>query len=175
MADKILIIDDDATFSRTLCRALRRRGFQVDTAAGAEQALQQCRARGFDKIVLDLKIGEASGLQILPELKARQPAAAILILTGYASIPTAVEAIKRGATNYLCKPADTDMILAAFRETAEPAAVLNAERPSVKRLEWEHIQAVLQENGGNISATARQLKMHRRTLQRKLQKKPINQ
>lgn len=175
MADKILIIDDDRAFSRTLCRALQRRGFEVDTAAGAEQALQQCQASAYDKIVLDLKIGEASGLQILPELKTRQPTAAILILTGYASIPTAVEAIKRGAANYLCKPADTDMILAAFRETAEPAAGLNAERPSVKRLEWEHIQAALQENNGNISATARQLKMHRRTLQRKLQKKPISQ
>jgi two-component system response regulator RegA len=175
MNERVLIVDDDAAFCHTLRRALARRNLEVAIAGDCEQALECSRRSSFDKIILDLKIGAASGLQILPELKRNQPDAGILVLTGYSSIPTAVEAIKRGAINYLCKPADVEGILAAFENTYNAPTEPAAERPSVKRLEWEHIQTVLNENNGNISATARELKMHRRTLQRKLQKRPTKQ
>lgn len=175
MSEYILIIDDDEAFCRTLSRSLTRRGFRVQAVNNAQSAVEQSRQATFDRIVLDLKLGDASGLRLLPQLKQNQPDAALLVLTGYSSIPTAVEAIKRGAMNYLCKPADADNILAAFEGSEDTDADFAAERPSVKRLEWEHIQATLKENNGNISETARQLKMHRRTLQRKLQKRPTKE
>lgn len=126
-------------------------------------------------VVLDLKLEHESGLALIEPLKAKLPDAKIVILTGYSSISTAVNAIKLGAFNYLCKPAGTQDILAAFeQETPLTTAIDDGQLPSVKRLEWEHIQRVLADNGGNISATARSLGMHRRTLQRKLQKKPVS-
>jgi len=128
---------------------------------------------------LDLNLGRETSLKLIPLLKASHQNIRILMLTGYASITTAVEAIKLGADNYLAKPSDADEILAALLSenqtklsTTDDRSKL--ERMSVRRLEWEHIQKVLQENDGNISATARQLNMHRRTLQRKLQKHPVS-
>ena len=170
----ILIIDDNITLSQTLLRAFSRRGFSVSVANNRQQALALCQQQRFDKVILDLKLAESSGLQLIPELLALQADLSIVILTGYSSIATAVEAIKLGAINYLCKPADTDEILASF--AADNRAVsdsIDTQPPSVERLEWEHIQKVLQEHEGNISATARALNMHRRTLQRKLQKHPV--
>jgi two-component system response regulator RegA len=126
-------------------------------------------------VVLDLNLNGSSGLALIPQLLAINPACRIVVLTGYASITTAVDAIKLGAVQYLAKPVEIEAILAAFESDDDPDLDLVApdEPLSVDRLEWEHIQRVLNENDGNISATARALKMHRRTLQRKLSKRPV--
>ena len=171
IVEKFLLVDDDETFSRILARALTKREQLVKTAANSQQALQLAGNEHFDKAVLDLKMAGETGLQLIPELKRLQPALSIVMLTGYSSIATTVEAIKLGATNYLCKPANVNEILNAFN--AEGASDIPDTPPSVDRLEWEHIQKVLNTHDGNISATARALGMHRRTLQRKLQKKPV--
>ena len=170
----LLIVDDDTTFASILARAMTRRGYQVYTANNSVEALALCRENQPNKAVVDLKLDGESGLNLLPELKALNPAIEVLILTGYSSISTAVEAIKMGASNYLCKPASVEDILSAFAGVEpNPEVPINESPPSVERLEWEHIQRVLAENDGNISATARSLGMHRRTLQRKLQKRPV--
>nr|WP_297186022.1 response regulator transcription factor [uncultured Porticoccus sp.] len=172
----LLIVDDDATFTRILGRAMTRRSYQVLTAGNAAEALDLCRQYNPRRAVVDLKLESESGLHLLPQLIRINPQLEVLILTGYSSISTAVEAIKLGALNYLCKPASVEDILAAFDTDAIPEATgISEDPPSVERLEWEHIQRVLAENAGNISATARRLGMHRRTLQRKLQKRPVKQ
>lgn len=169
-----LVVDDDPTFAAMLERALRRRHYSCAIAHNATQALQFAEHHSIAKAIVDLKLGNDSGLQLIRELKIKLPTVQIVILTGYSSISTAVEAVKSGAVNYLCKPADTDEILAAFEQNPMPS--ISSYAPlSVDRLEWEHIQKILQENNGNISATARALGMHRRTLQRKLQKRPVKQ
>ena len=168
-----LIADDDPTFLQVLERALLKRGFSVASALDLHTGLQKARQQKFGKAIVDLKLGGDSGLHLVRQLKECQPELQIVILTGYSSISTAVEAIKSGATNYLCKPADVQDILAAFKEHINSSADIEYTPLSVERLEWEHIQKVLQENDGNISATARSLGMHRRTLQRKLQKRPV--
>ncbi|MEN0035408.1 MAG: response regulator transcription factor [Cellvibrio sp.] len=169
-----LIVDDDPTLASMLERVLQRRGFSTSSASDSAQALQLASNTTFTKAIVDLKLGSDSGLQLIRELKLRQPDIAIVMLTGYSSISTAVEAVKLGAVNYLCKPAEADEILAAFGEQSQQDSTEPAYTPiSVDRLEWEHIQKILQENNGNISATARALGMHRRTLQRKLQKRPV--
>ncbi len=175
----ILLVDDDEILLSVLSRALSRRGYQVVQASNSELALEKNKKNNFDKAVVDLKIAEESGLQLIPKLIEDNSRLQIVMLTGYSSIATAVEAIKRGAKNYLCKPADVDQILKAFEgeETKTIASDVDFEMhsspPSVERLEWEHIQRTMQENDNNISATARALGMHRRTLQRKLQKRPV--
>lgn len=170
---KILIIDDEAHFAQVLDRSLTRMGYQttfVTTPAEAKETIQQ---QTFDWVSLDLRLGQDSGLQLIPELKLAMPEARIVILTGFASIPTAVEAIKLGAFNYLHKPATVKELINAFEGETESVDVEIEESPmSVERLEWEHIQRILHENNGNVSSTARALGMHRRTLQRKLQKHP---
>jgi two-component system response regulator RegA len=172
----ILVVDDDAVFAETLARALRGRGHLVALAADPKAALEQAQRQAPDAAVLDLKLGEATSLGLIAPLKAMRADMRILLLTGYASIATAVEAIKLGATHYLPKPADADEILSALgREQGNVDAAPPDDPMSVDRLEWEHIQKVLTENEGNISATARALKMHRRTLQRKLMKKPVKE
>lgn len=173
-AERLLIIDDDEMFCHVLQRALSRRGFDVLVAHDGEQALALARQHRPELATLDLKLEHDSGLKILPELMEAVPDCRVVVLTGYSSIATAVEAIKLGAVNYLCKPADADEVLAAFeKESGDPEAEVAEQPPSINRLAWEHIQKVLQENDGNISATARALGMHRRTLQRKLQKRPV--
>jgi two-component system response regulator RegA len=170
----LLIVDDDETFAHILGKALRRRGYAVITATTASDALALCLQHQPQQAVVDLKLETESGLNVLPRLKQVNPNIQMLILTGYSSISTAVEAIKMGAVNYLCKPAGVEDILAAFEKTApNPDIDIKETPPSVDRLEWEHIQKVLTENNGNISATARSLGMHRRTLQRKLLKRPV--
>lgn len=170
----LLLVDDDEAFRLVLARALTRRGFEVRQAADVEAAWQLAEARPPEAAVVDLRMPGESGLTLIERLKALRPEMRILLLTGYASIATAVEAIKLGATHYLVKPAEVDEILAALQRDQGDAGVEPAEAPlPVKRLEWEHIQRVLAEHDGNISATARALKMHRRTLQRKLGKKPV--
>ena len=176
-ADRILLIDDDEVFVRVLARALGARGFVVGTAIDRAQALAEARAMQPRYAVLDLKLGAENGLALIPELLDVQPELRILLLTGYASIATAVEAIKRGAWDYLAKPVDADQVAQALRgsgHTDEDSAPAFA-APPLKRLEWEHIQRVLAECEGNISETARRLGLHRRTLQRKLSKRPVRE
>lgn len=171
-----LIVDDDLTLAGMLERVLQRRGFSTISASDAARALQLTNSYIFERAIVDLKLGSDSGLHLIRELKLRQPEMAIVMLTGYSSISTAVEAVKLGAVNYLCKPADADEILAAFGEQKQQLSTEPTYTPlSIDRLEWEHIQKILQENDGNISATARALGMHRRTLQRKLHKRPVKQ
>ncbi len=172
---QFLLVDDDPAFRDALSRSLQRRGFAVATAADSAEALALCETIAPDCAVVDLKLERESGLQLIPLLRRRFANMTILMLTGYSSIATAVEAIKLGADNYLQKPASTREILNALAEpaTAPPPSADHFVPPSLDRLEWEHIQRVLQENDGNISATARSLGMHRRTLQRKLQKRPV--
>jgi two-component system response regulator RegA len=170
----LLLVDDDETFTRVMARAMTRRGFRVSTANSAESGLVLASADLPDYAVLDLKMDGDSGLVLLPKLHELDSEMRVLILTGYSSIATAVEAIKRGACNYLCKPADADDVLAALLTEHVALDTLVPENPmSVDRLQWEHIQRILAEHAGNISATARALGMHRRTLQRKLQKRPV--
>ncbi|WP_286236798.1 response regulator transcription factor [Neptuniibacter halophilus] len=174
MAERFLIVDDDPAFTQVLSRAIGRRGFEVQTAASVTEAEQLLQNWQPDLATVDLKMDGASGLNLIPLLRSLNPEMKILMLTGYASIATAVEAIKLGATQYLPKPADADQILAALNKVEADAEIEVTEQPmSVNRLEWEHIQQVLKEHEGNISATARALGMHRRTLQRKLAKRPV--
>lgn len=168
-----LVVDDDAVFAETLAHSLRRRGQEAETATDATAALATCTRLQPQRIILDLKLAETSGLQLLPELKSRQPGAEIVILTGYSSIATAVSAIKLGAAHYLAKPASLDEILAAFDTDTPLPPPPPEDLPSLNRVEWEHIQRALDEHDGNIAATARALGMHRRTLQRKLGKRPV--
>lgn len=171
---RLLIVDDDEMFCHVLNRALTRRGYEVIVAHDAEQALAMAAQYLPTMATLDLKLENSSGLKLLPELLAITPHCRIVVLTGYSSIATAVEAIKLGAVNYLCKPVDADDVLTAFeRQSGDPDIELADNPPSINRITWEHIQKVLQEHDGNISATARALGMHRRTLQRKLQKRPV--
>ena len=171
-----LIVDDDSAFSSVLARVLKHRGQNVYCANNGQQALDICTLTHIDRVVLDLKLKFESGLSILSDLKAQSSNIEILILTGYSSISTAVEAIKLGAVNYLCKPASADEIISAFTTTqATEDVALRSSPTSINRLEWEHIQRVLNDHHGNISATARSLGMHRRTLQRKLQKRPFKE
>jgi len=170
----LLIVDDDAVFRGALTRAFERRGFAVRSVDSVAAARAEIERRPPDLAVVDLKLGDGSGLTVVTDLRRCGPATRIVVLTGYASIATAVEAIKLGATNYLTKPATPDEILQALEQAAPDAAVPIPEAPpSVARVEWEHIQRVLTEHGGNVSATARALRMHRRTLQRKLGKRPV--
>lgn len=177
MADvDILIVDDDPAFCQVLTRALARRGLHALCAHELAGALMLARQHRPPRALIDLKLADSSGLQVISALKQQQPDIDIVMLTGYSSIATAVEAVKRGAINYLCKPVGADEIVAAFTiATAETAPVPAPQPLSVERLEWEHIQKILLEHEGNISATARALGMHRRTLQRKLQKRPAKQ
>ncbi|MDO3382761.1 response regulator transcription factor [Gilvimarinus algae] len=170
-----LIVDDDLTFCEILQRSLIRRGFTADVANNSSQAYQQVENNHYEKAIVDLKIGSESGLNVVAELLARQADLEVVVLTGYSSIATAVQAIKAGARNYLCKPADADEILAAFAEDRPQPMAIPDQPLSVDRMAWEHIQKVLAAHDGNISATARALGMHRRTLQRKLNKRPVRQ
>jgi two-component system response regulator RegA len=168
----LLLVDDDVIFCQVLSRALEKRGYSVIVAHSVEKAISLARSNPPEYAVVDLKMNGASGLTLVHVLHELDSATRIVMLTGYASIATAVEAIKLGATQYLAKPANADEILAAFGHRPCPDLPFNAQPTKVERLEWEHINRVLHENGGNVSATARALDMHRRTLQRKLAKLP---
>jgi two-component system response regulator RegA len=171
---RILLVDDDTVFTAVMERGFQRRGIATLACDSAEAAISACAAFQPSHILLDLNMPGISGLVALPQLLRQSPNAKLVVLTGYSSIATAVEATKAGAANYLCKPATIEEILHAF-DSGETSHSTNipVDPISVDRLEWEHIQRVLQDNDGNISATARALGMHRRTLQRKLQKRPV--
>jgi two-component system response regulator RegA len=175
----VLVVDDDVVFARVLSRALDARGFASIVAHDANTALAACRNETPQYAVLDLKLGADNGLKLIPELKALAPAMRILLLTGYASIATAVEAIRRGADDYLAKPVDADAVVAALlksqSDNVEKLALPPDTPQPLKRLEWEQIQRVVAECDGNISEAARRLGLHRRTLQRKLTKRPVRE
>lgn len=168
----LLLVDDDDTFCRVLRGALEKRGFCVSVAHSVEDALPLATANPPEFAVVDMKMGGAPGLILVKALHELDPNTRIVVLTGYASINTAVEAIKLGATQYLAKPANADEIVAAFSHRADGNVIFDVAATNIGNLEWEHIQRVLHEHGNNISATARALNMHRRTLQRKLNKPP---
>ena len=182
-----LLVDDDELFLRTLARALGRRGLHCHCATDASRALALAREHRLDFALLDLKLGDDVGLSLIAPLREAHPALRIVLLTGYASVATAVEAIKRGADDYLPKPARVDAILKALAiASTDPVDAGARSKPlslsptlpevegmtPIQRLEWEHIQQALHETDGNISAAARLLGMHRRSLQRKLAKRP---
>jgi len=169
----LLLVDDDEVFRQVLARALDKRGFEVITAPDVSQAISSAEASPPEYAVIDLKIPGPSGLVLVKHLNELDPATRIVVVTGYASIATAVEAVKLGATHYLAKPVDADdIVLALNRPEGDETTPLSPAPLSVDRLEWEHIHRVMAEHEGNISATARALNMHRRTLQRKLGKYP---
>ena len=174
----LLLLEDDEVFSQVLSRSLQRRSYQVLCCQTLDEATVIINEHTIDGAILDLKLEHATSLSLIPEIRSKNAQVRILILTGYASIATAVEAIKLGANNYLPKPANTEEILNALLEDQTAIEQPSQEEPlrmSVERLEWEHIQSALKQNDGNISKTARELNMHRRTLQRKLQKRPVQQ
>lgn len=171
----LLIVEDDAAFARTLARSFERRGYAVNVAAGPADMEAYLTGPAPAYAVVDLKLAQSSGLACVERLHAHAPATVIVVLTGYASIATAVQAIKLGATSYLAKPANTDDIERAFGMTAATADVpIVARQTSIKTIEWERINEMLAETGFNVSETARRLGMHRRTLARKLEKRRID-
>ncbi|WP_198969327.1 response regulator transcription factor [Xylophilus sp. ASV27] len=175
-ADRLLlIVEDDAAFARTLGRSFERRGYTVALAASLDDVTHCLRDHSPGYAVVDLKLnGDASGLACVQALHAHDPHMLIVVLTGFASIATAVEAIKLGARHYLAKPSNTDDIEAAFgRSMGNTEVELTNRATSIKTLEWERIHETLAETGFNISETARRLGMHRRTLARKLEKQRV--
>jgi two-component system response regulator RegA len=171
---RLIIVEDDAKFAAALQRSFERKGYDVGRASGLAEALQVSQALKPGYAVVDLKLEGESGLACVRALHERDPALLIVVLTGFASIATAVEAIKLGACHYLAKPSNSDDIEAAFAKGAGDAAAPIGARPtSIKTLEWERIHEMLVETGFNISETARRLGMHRRTLARKLEKRPL--
>lgn len=170
----LLLADDDEVFRVVLGHALARRGFEVMVVANVEEGIALAEERSPEYAVVDLNMPGETGLVLVDHLHQLDNNTRVVVLTGYASIATAVEAIKLGAIHYMAKPADADEIIAAFHRDEGDATIAVEEQPmSVRRLEWEHIHKVLAEVDGNISEAARRLNMHRRTLQRKLQKKPV--
>lgn len=173
----ILVIDDDDLLRQQLARAFERRGLEVRTASNLETAEAVIREDSPELAVIDLKMPDGSGLQLVELLKEVDPATRAVVLTGYGSIATAIDAVRLGATYFLQKPADADEILNAFARgegtQGDPKEIPQA--PSLARAEWEHINRVLNDCGGNISEAARRLGIHRRSLQRKLQKFPPKQ
>jgi two-component system response regulator RegA len=171
----VVVVDDDQRFAITLAAALARRGYVAHVAHDAAAALATARDKEPAAAIIDLKLGGDDGLALIEPLRRAHPQMRIVVLTGYASIATAVKAIKLGADDYLAKPVTAGAVAAVLERNARPAATDAAaplEPMSPRRLEWEHLQRVLAEHDGNISATARTLRMHRRTLQRKLGKRP---
>lgn len=165
----LLIVEDDQPLRDRLVRAMRARGLDAFGAIDHASAIRTASRENPELALVDLRLPDESGLAVVRDLKAIDPATVVVVLTGYGSIATAVEAVKLGAAAYLTKPADTDQIIAAFAGTQPPAEV---EVPSLARVEWEHVQRVLTDCGGNVSKAARTLGIHRRSLQRKLAKYP---
>jgi len=170
----LLIVEDDAAFARALRRSFQRRGYAVEVCEGLETLPDALARMEHRYAVVDLKLGVGSGLKAVKMLHDHDPEMRIVVLTGFASIVTAVEAIKLGASHYLAKPANTDDIEAAFgRSDGDTEVPLTKRQTSLKTLEWERIHETLVESEFNISEAARRLGMHRRTLARKLEKRRV--
>lgn len=173
---RLLVVDDDEVFCQVLAKALQKREYNVEVAYDLRNAVQQAQQLHPEFAIVDLRIGSDSGLSVIKSLVETEPGIRIVVLTGFASISTAVESIKLGAIHYLTKPAEVDDILNAFYHDEGDTDIDLQTRPmSAKRMEWEHLQKVLRDSNGNISAAARAMGMHRRTLQRKLSKKPVKE
>ncbi len=175
MSHRILVIDDEQSYRERLVRAFAARGHDVRGAADGREALETAAKFLPERAVLDMRMAGVGGLAVLRDLLVELPDLRVVILTGYGSIATALEALRIGAVDYLTKPADADRILAAFEDPGGGAPASGGDAPEVPtldRVEWEHIQRVLLECAGNISEAARRLGLHRRTLQRKLDKLP---
>jgi len=166
----LLLVDDDEPLRRRLARALVDRGFEVREAASGDEALAMARLDSPEFAVVDLRMEGLSGLDLVRELRAIDEATRVVVLTGYGSIATAIEAMRLGAVHYLTKPSDADQVVAALEQGAGASPPDEIEVPSLARVEWEHIQRVLLDCGGNVSEAARRLGLHRRSLQRKLGK-----
>lgn len=171
-ARTLLLVEDDETLRRRFARAFRDRGLVVTEAGSAEEAIAAARSDSPELAVVDLRLPGASGLDFVRELLALDPSTAVVVLTGYGSIATALEAVRLGARHYLTKPADADQVLAALDGQPQAGSAPQGDVPSLARVEWEHIQRVLQDCNGNVSQAARLLGLHRRSLQRKLLKYP---
>lgn len=174
-ARSLLLVDDDETFRSRLARAFRERGYAVREAGGLASAVALAREESPELAVVDLRITDGDGLDVVRELVRIDATTNVLVLTGYGSIATALEAVRLGATHYLTKPADVEDLLAGFARADGDAVAARGEHaaPSLARVEWEHIQRVLTDCGGNVSEAARRLGLHRRSLQRKLSKYPV--
>jgi two-component system response regulator RegA len=180
VAKSLLIVEDDDILRPRLARAFRERGFEVREEADVDGALDAARGDPPEYALVDLRLGNRSGLEVVRGLVELDPATAVVVLTGYGSIATALEAVRLGATHYLTKPADVDDVLAAFTRDSSPADATHPTEapagpegtPTLARVEWEHINRVLSDCGGNVSQAARRLGIHRRSLQRKLAKYP---
>lgn len=171
----VLLVDDDDRLRERMAKALRDRGYGVRTADGYDAAILLAKAEPPELAVVDLKMPGRSGLELVRDLSALDAGIRIVVLTGYGSIATAVDAVRLGALQYLTKPTDADELIAAFERAGQPPLTTTAvevQMPSLAQAEWEHIQRVLSESGGNISEAARRLGLHRRSLQRKLSKYP---
>ncbi len=174
-SQSILLVDDDDVFRGRLATALLKLGMEVAQANSASNALELAQANPPDLALVDLRMPGESGLTLVGDLLKVRPSTRIVVLTGYGSIATAVEAMRLGATHYLAKPADVNEILSAFAETPAEHDGQAPSAPTPARTEWEHINRVLADCDGNISEAARRLGLHRRSLQRKLQKYPPKQ
>ncbi|TWU34223.1 response regulator transcription factor [Novipirellula artificiosorum] len=173
-ADSILLVDDTLVLRERLSLAMQQRGFRVETAGDYDEAVEVFSQRPTALAVLDLRMPGKSGLELLRKLLQMEPKTRIILLSGFGSIPTSIDAVRAGAVNFLSKPADADDILSAFvrgDEPSVPEGINIFPAPSLARNEWEHIHRVLSECGGNISEAARRLGIHRRSLQRKLRKR----
>jgi two-component system response regulator RegA len=176
----VLLVDDDDVFRRRLARAFGDRGWEVREAADLEGALRAAEDDTPEFVVVDLRLPDGSGLEIVRRLKELDATTAIVVLTGYGSIATALDALRLGAAHYLAKPADVEEIIAGFARAEMPVSSVPVTTPdpatgtpSLARVEWEHINRVLADSGGNVSEAARRLGLHRRSLQRKLAKYPV--
>jgi two-component system, response regulator RegA len=167
----LLIVDDDKSFSTRLCRAMEARGFNVHVAENVQDGLSAIRGKPPAFAVVDMRLDDGNGLDVVAQLKALRPDARVVVLTGYGNIATAVTAVKLGALDYLAKPADADDILAALLAPTNQKAQPPENPMSADRVRWEHIQRVYELCDRNVSETARRLNMHRRTLQRILAKR----
>lgn len=167
----LLIVDDDKPFLTRLARAMESRGFAVDAADSVVTGLSAIASKPPAFAVIDMRLGDGNGLDVMSQLKAKRPDARGIILTGYGNIVTAVTAIKLGAFDYIAKPADADEIYSALMATRHDKAELPENPMSADRVRWEHIQRIYELCGRNVSETARRLNMHRRTLQRILAKR----
>lgn len=175
--ERMLVVDDDVAFCQIVTRHLHRRGVQVRAVHDAKSALREAIEFKPTAILLDLKLGQDNGLRLIGQLRQTCEQARIVLATGFASIATAVDAIRRGAWNYLPKPFDVESLLRAFEQAPDELELseLPAMPHSLRRLNWEHEQRVLAEYGGNVSAAARALGLDRRTLQRRLAKRPVRE
>ncbi|MCA3642964.1 MAG: ActR/PrrA/RegA family redox response regulator transcription factor [Methylobacterium sp.] len=167
----LLILDDDRPFLARLAKAMEMRGYRVTTAASVDEGLIAISSFAPDYAIIDVRLGDGNGLDVVSEIKRRHPETRSLVLTGYGNIASAVAAIKRGAFDYLAKPADADEIDAALHGGMGEKPVLPEQLMSADRVRWEHIQRIYELCGRNVSETARRLNMHRRTLQRILAKR----